>query len=128
MKKNIKSTIISYKKQKSQQKNMKLYELNKRRTLIRKQNESNKEMKQNERKQKRENILDEGIDLGRFFELATTNRKYVNGLNLHEIRNVFLENYTGDFELIGSMLIVEIEQKEQKGWKMSMISKLIIML
>ena len=58
--------------------------MNKRRILIREQNESNKEIKQNERKQKRENVLEEDIDLGRFFELATTNRKYVNGLNLHE--------------------------------------------
>ena len=50
--------------------------------LIRKQNESNKEIRRNERRQKRENIA-EDIDLGRFFELATTNRKHVNGLNLH---------------------------------------------
>ena len=50
--------------------------------LIRKQNESNKEIKRNERRQKRETIV-EDIDLGRCFELATTNRKYVNGLNLH---------------------------------------------
>ena len=66
--------------------------------LNRKQNESNREIKQNERRQKRENI-GEDFDLGRFFELATTNRKYVNGLNLHEIKNEVLEDYTGDFEL-----------------------------
>ena len=29
--------------------------------------------KQNEKKQQRENLLEEDIDLGRFFELATTN-------------------------------------------------------
>ena len=78
--------------------------------MIRKQNESNKEIKQNERKQKRKNVL-EDIGLGRFLELATTNRKYVNGLNLHEVTNETLEDYTGDFEIIGSMLIGEIEQK-----------------
>ena len=50
--------------------------------LIRKQKESNREMKRNERRQKRENIA-EDIDLGRFFELATSNKIYVNNLNLH---------------------------------------------
>ena len=39
--------------------NKKQYELNKRRTLIRKQNESNKETKQNERRQKRENMVED---------------------------------------------------------------------
>ena len=85
-----KTTKIQKKKQ---------YELNKRKTLIRKQNESNREMKLNERRQKRENIA-EDIDIGRFFELATTNRKYVNGLYLHEIKNEILEDYTCDFELM----------------------------
>ena len=56
-------------------------------------------------------MLEEGIDLGKFFELAKTNRKHVKSLNLHEIENEILKDYTGDFELIRSMLIVEIEQK-----------------
>ena len=80
------------------------YELNKRRKLIRIQNESNKETKQNKRRQRRENMVKD-IDTGRFFQLATTDREYVNGLNLHEIKNDILEDYTGDFELIGSMLV-----------------------
>ena len=84
--------------------------------MIRRQNESNREKKQNERRQKRENLL-EDINVGRFFELATTDRQYVNGLNLHEIRNEILEDYTGDFELIGSMLIGEIEQKTNIRFK-----------
>ena len=84
--------------------------------LIRRQNESNREIKRNERRQKRENIT-EDIDLGRFFELATTDRKYVNGLNLHEIKNEVLEKYTGDFELIGSMLVGEVEQKTNIRFK-----------
>ena len=78
--------------------------------LIRKQNESNREIKQNESRQKRE-IIVEDIDIGRFFELATTDRKYVNGLNLHEIKNENVEDFTGNFELFGSMLVGEIEQK-----------------
>ena len=72
--------------------------------------------KQNERKQKRENMV-EDINIGRFFELATTDRQYVNGLNLHEIKNEILEDYTGDFELIGTMLVGEIEQKTNIRFK-----------
>ena len=75
------------------------YELNKRRKLITIQNESNKETKQNERRQKRENIVEEN-DLGRFFEMASSDKIYVNNLKLHEIKNEILEDYTGDFELI----------------------------
>ena len=84
--------------------------------LIRKQNESNREIKRNERRQKTENIA-EDMDLGRFFELATTNRKYVNGSNLHEIENELLEDHTGDFELIGSMLVGGVEQKTNIRFK-----------
>ena len=73
-------------------------------------------MNQNERKQKRENIV-EDVELGRFFEKATTNKRYVNGFNLHEIKNEILEDYTGDFELIGSMLIGEIDQKTNIRYK-----------
>ena len=86
------------------------YELNKRRKLIRRQNESNREKKQNERRQKRENIVDD-IDLGRFFELATSNNIYVKNLNLHEIKNEILHDYTGDFDLIGKMIIGPVEHK-----------------
>ena len=96
------------------------------RKLIRRKNESNREIKRNERRQKRENMV-EDIDIGRFFELATTDRKYVNGLNLHEIKNEILEDYTGDFQLIGSMLVGEVEQKRILGSKMLMISKVILM-
>ena len=116
MKKIIKNIIASYKKKPTKLQKKKEYELNKRRKLIRIQNESNKETKQNERRQMRENMV-EDIDTGRFFELATTDREYVNGLNLHEIKNDILEDYTGDFELIGSMLVGEIEQKTNIRFK-----------
>ena len=86
------------------------HELNKRRTLIREQNESNKETKQNERRQKRENMV-EDIDLGRFFELATSNKIYVNKLNLHEIKNEILQGYTGDSQLNRLLIIETIEHK-----------------
>ena len=62
-------------------------------------------------KENKKNIIDEDIDIGRFFDLATTKKKYVNGLNLHEIKSEILQNHTGDSEMIGSMLICEIEQK-----------------
>ena len=39
------------------------------------------------------------IDLGRFFQLATSIKIYVNSSNLHEIKNEILKDYTDDFEL-----------------------------
>ena len=72
--------------------------------MIRGQTEAIGEIKQNKRKQKRENIV-EDIDLGRFFESATTNKRYVNGLTLHEVKSEVVKEYTGELELIGSMLI-----------------------
>ena len=99
-----------HKTQLQKPKKEKQYELNRRRVSIRKQNESNREIKRNERRQRRENIVKD-IDIGRIIELATTDKIYVNSLNLHENKNEILEIYTGDFELIGSMLIGELEQK-----------------
>ena len=95
----------------------KQYEINKRRTLIRKQNESNKELKHNERRQKRKNLIDEDIDLCKFFELATRYKIYVNSLNLHEIQNEILQDYTGDFELNGLMVIGPIANKTNIRFK-----------
>ena len=94
----------------------KQYELNKRKKLNRKQNESNKETKQNGRRQTKENMV-EDIDLGRFFELPTSNKIYVNNLNLHEIKNEKLQGYTGDFELNGIMIIGAIEHKTNIRFK-----------
>ena len=59
----------------------------------------------------------EDINFGSFFELATTNKRYINGLYLHEIKNEVLEDYTGDFEMVGSMMIGEIEQKTNIRFK-----------
>ena len=85
--------------------------------LIREQNELNRERKQNERRQKRENLVEEDIDLGRFFELATRNKLYVNNLNLHEIKKEILQDSTGDFELNGKMNIGHIEHKTNIRFK-----------
>ena len=73
--------------------------------------------KRNERLQKKENMIEEDIDIGRFFDLATSDRKYVKGLNLHEIKNEILGDYKGDFELIESMLVGEVEQKTNIRFK-----------
>ena len=84
--------------------------------MIRKQNESNKETKRNERRQRRENMV-EDIDIGRFFELATSNNIYVNNLNLHEIKNETLKDYTGDFELNRKKIIGPVEYKTNIRFK-----------
>ena len=99
--------MINYKKKtknstKVQRKKNDLY---KSRKLIRRQTESNKEIKENERKQKREFSTDGDFDLGRFFELASCDKIYVTSLNLHEIKNKILQDHTGDFELNGLMII-----------------------
>ena len=57
--------------------------------LIRKRIESNKEIKRNERKQNRVNIIDEGIDLGRFFELPASDKIYVNSLTYKKLKMTF---------------------------------------
>ena len=117
LKKTMTIIIVSYKKQKKTKlQKKKEYELNKRSKLIRKQNESNREKKQNERRHKRENMVDD-INLGRFFALAASNKIYVNNLNLHEIKNAILEDYTGDFELIGKMITGPVEHKTNIRFK-----------
>ena len=78
--------------------------------MIRRQTESNKGIKQNEGRQKSEDMV-EDVDIGRFFELTTTDKIYVNSLNLHEIKNEILQDYTGDFELNGLMIIGLVEHK-----------------
>ena len=103
-------------KQKTKLQKKKQYELNKRRILIRKQIESNMEIKHNERRQKRQNLINDDIDLGRFFELATSNKIYVNNLNLHEIKNENSQDYTQDFEFNVLMIIGPVEHKTNKTY------------
>ena len=85
--------------------------------MIKKQNESNKETKQIERQQKNEILVEEDIDIVRFFELATSNKIHANNLNLHEIKNEFLQGYTGDFDLDGLMIVGPIEHKTNIRFK-----------
>ena len=72
--------------------------------------------KQNKMKEGKKNIV-EVVDLGRFFEMATSDKTYVNNLNLYEIKNEFLEDYTGDFDLIGKMIIGPVEHKTNIRFK-----------
>ena len=53
----------------------------------------------------------EDIDSGKFFEKTTSNKIYVNKLNLHENKNESLLRYTGDFDSNGLMLIGPVEHK-----------------
>ena len=85
--------------------------------MIRKQTEAKKKKKRLEKKEKKEKTKIEDIDLGRFFELATTDKLHFNGLNWHEIEDDIRIGYTGDFEMIVSMLIREIEQKSNIRFK-----------
>ena len=42
---------------------------------------------------------------------------YFNCLNLHKIRNEFLQDYTGDFKLNGLLIFEPIEQKTSIRFK-----------
>ena len=68
----------------------------------------------------------EDVDLGRFIELTTSKKIYVNKLNLHAIKINNLGDYMSDFEMIGSMLIGEIEQKQVLYLKRLMVLKTIL--
>ena len=61
--------------------------------------------------------MEEDIDLGRFLELATSDKIYVNSLNLHQIQNEILPDYTGDFEFNGLMTIGAIEHETNYRYK-----------
>ena len=61
---------------------------------------------------KEENVTGRDINLGRFFELATTSDKiYVNEINLNDNKNEILLQDTVDFGMIRSMFLGETEQK-----------------
>ena len=55
--------------------------------------------------------MKEDVDLGRFFELATTDKIYVDQTNLLEIKTENLQGCKSDFDLNGSMIIGPIEYK-----------------
>ena len=61
--------------------------------------------------------MDKVIDLGRFFELAASNKIFVINLKLHEIKIDILQDYTGDFELYGLIIIEHIAHKNNIRYK-----------
>ena len=85
-------------------------ELKKKRALIRQQTEADRERKRKMRANRRNNVIrEEDVDLGDFLERATTeNRIFVNGENLHYIRDVILADYNGDFEMVGRITLGEV--------------------
>ena len=60
---------------------------------------------------KEENVTGKDTKLGRLFELATSDKIYINEINLHDIQNKFFSQDTVDFGMIRSMFIGETEQK-----------------
>ena len=86
-------------------------EINKRIASIRKQSESNKRNKTNLKKTKKENKRDDDINLSRFFELTSSDKTYVIGINLHEFEIQIILDYTEDFALSGSMVLGPFEHK-----------------
>ena len=95
--------------------------------MIREQIESNREIKKNERKQKRQIMVQEDIDIGRLFELAAIDKLYVDELNLHEIIGILLK-FTANFELSGSMDIGLLNVKQISILGTWMTLKVILML
>ena len=89
-----------------------------RRALVRKENESDKEIKKKyERKQNRETIKDDKIDLSKFFALAPSDKKYANSLNLHEIKKEILLEQKCDYKLNGLLDIGPVKHKTNIGFK-----------
>ena len=95
----------------------KQYELKNRKRLFRKQTQLNREIKQNERKQKGQNLKDEDFDVGRFFESASSDKIYVNRLGFQEIKNEILLYSKSDFGQNGSMIIEPVERQTNIWFK-----------
>ena len=68
-------------------------------------------MKQNEREQKKRIKLMKILFEVNFFEKTSSDKVYVNGLNIHESKGEILLNYIGDFELNRSMVVGPIEHR-----------------
>ena len=60
---------------------MKQYAIKQKRDFVGKRNEENREFNQFERIRNRENVTEKDNNLGNFFEVATKNKIYVEGLN-----------------------------------------------
>ena len=56
-------------------------------------------------------MVEKGINLGRFFQLAAGKKIYIYGKKLHETKKPINFDYPVEFEIMESMLIGEIEQE-----------------
>ena len=59
----------------------------------------------------------EDVHLGKFFELATSNKRYVNSFNFHENKIEILKDYTSDFELNGLLITGHVEHETTSRFK-----------
>ena len=75
---------------------------------------------------KKNKLIDEGNGLGRFFQLAPSDKYYVTSLILLEDKKI-LEDYKSDFDLNGSKPIELIEHKTKHRFrKMDVFESYII--
>ena len=108
---------------------MKQNDLIRKRDIAGKRNEETKEFRQCERNQNKGNKNEDDIDMGSFFETATSdNKTIVNRLKIPEVRNEILSDYTGDFEMTGDIIIGDHKQTKSSRFKNVMIHILITLI
>ena len=72
-------------------------------------NNENKKLSHNRKNQteKKKIMREDEVDLSRFFELATSDKIYIDNLNLHEIKNDIMRDYDGVFEMNDTLKVGE---------------------
>ena len=72
-------------------------------------NNENKKLSHNRKNktEKKKIMREDEVDLSRFFELATSDKIYIDNLNLHEIKNDIMRDYDGVFEMNGTLKVGE---------------------
>ena len=72
-------------------------------------NNENKKLSHNRKykTEKKKIMREDEVDLSRFFELATSDKIYIDNLNLHEIKNDIMRDYDGVFEMNGTLKVGE---------------------
>ena len=72
-------------------------------------NNENKKLSHNRKNktEKKKIMREDEVDLSRFFELATSDKIYIDNLNLHEIKNDFMRDYDDVFEMNGTLKVGE---------------------
>ena len=72
-------------------------------------NNENKKLSHNRKNktEKKKIMREDEVDLSRFFELATSDKIYIDNLNLHEIKKDIMRDYDGVFEMNGTLKVGE---------------------